>query len=276
MQKTFVDIGRVQVLRVVKGATKANTCVEVAAVGDKGEFRFCLWPRAYSRGRVTESLGQALARVHLIDVGVQAFLRQLQRATFVEQYVTKLKEGDEIPIDNGERAWEFLKKFPNGCDYDPKGENSWVNCESMSVDEPDYFRKECLLMQLYQEQDDSFQNNRFESDRILKLFDDYGFPVSTVEYDFMMDWYEVTATAARTINNHVRFWKDCKPNEKKIAAFFDFERNNKTKMEWLCGQWGYAKHLWDRKLEIYASRAEGWRKEISKVELYRISQFGRA
>lgn len=94
------------------------------------------------------------------------------------------------------------------------------------------------------------------------------------DFNFMMDWYEVTATAARTINNHIHTWKDYKPNKNKIDAFLDFSRMNSKRMEQLCGKCEYAKHLWQRKTQIEHSRANEWKTGVEIVEVYRRGRFG--
>ena len=93
------------------------------------------------------------------------------------------------------------------------------------------------------------------------------------DHDFMMDWYEVTATAARTVNNHVDL-RDYRPNTGKVDKFLDFYNANCQQMEKLCARYEYARHLWQRKEQIFGSRANGWKSVVEKVEVYRHSKFG--
>ena len=201
-----------------------------------------------------------------------------------------LKPGDKLPIRSSEESWEIIRSV---CEYNlidvifclMRMPRCWVDCDGNECDEPEWFmRKLILLVTLsalhYYElpQHAGHGNRQYETvlNHIGECIDSLKLmPNSAInDHDFMMDWYEVTATAARTINLHIQQWKDFKPNMVKIEAFNGFCAKNIARMEMLRGRSEYAKHLWKRKDQIVVSGANGWREKIDKVELYRYSSFG--
>ena len=98
-------------------------------------------------------------------------------------------------------------------------------------------------------------------------------PISDDDFNFMMDWYEMTATAVRTINHHCDL-KDYCPNMGKIDKCLAFFNVNSKRMENLVARCEYARHLWQRREQIYATRANGWKIRVENVEMYKRGRFG--
>ena len=201
-----------------------------------------------------------------------------------------LKPGDKLPIRSSEESWEIIRSV---CEYNlidvifclMRMPRCWVDCDGNECDEPEWFmRKLILLVTLsalhYYElpQHAGHGNRQYETvlNHIGECIDSLKLmPNSAInDHDFMMDWYEVTATAARTINNHINTWKDCKPNKDKVGKFLDFCSANCQRMENMCARYEYARHLWQRKEQIYNSKVNGWKYAVEKVEVYRRGRFG--
>ena len=274
----FVDIGDVWLLRCVKSAAE-GTCAEVVAEGNKGSIRFRLL-HAYSRTSARGNLPNG-EEVEWLSIRFLAFIRQLQMLdnACALAIIENLKEGDVIQLPDEQRAWKILKALPRGTLGIATDDNEWVDGEGRPVPAPESFRRECAVTEIYQVLNDPANtaagDSEDEYEKLLDIFKRYdSSPISDDDFNFMMDWYEVTATAARTINNHIHTWKDYKPNKNKIEAFLDFSRMNSKRMEQLCGKCEYAKHLWQRKTQIEHSRANEWKTGVEIVEVYRRGRFG--
>ena len=276
MGRVLVDLGEIRRLTCVKPATKDNISVTVLAEGEKGSLTFCLFPVAYSRSIARGELRDGQI-VEWQDVRLLAFLRLLQMSgnRVAEGYCHNLKEGDEIDLPYTAHAWEILKAWPAGGYLDAAGENEWVDVNGEPISEPESFRREFALDAVYQVLHGGLGLSKEpEYEQLLDIFKRYHpAPICAADYDFMMDWYEVTATAARTINNHIRIG-DYSPNVDKVDRFQRFLDDNIRRMEKLACMWGYAKHLWQRKEQICASRANGWKTGVEIVEVYRCGRFG--
>ena len=274
----FIDIGDVESLKCVKSAAE-GTCAEVVAEGPKGSIRFRML-HAYSRFSASGTLPNG-EEVEWLDIRFLAFLRQLHNldSACARAMIDNLKEGDVISLPDKQKAWKILKALPCDMLKCATDDNEWVDGEGCPVPEPESFRRECALTDIYQVLDDSAiaaaGGGEDEYEKLLDILKRYdSAPISDGDFNFMMDWYEVTATAARTINNHIHTWKDYKPNKNKIEAFLDFSRMNSKRMEQLCGKCEYAKHLWQRKTQIEHSRANEWKTGVEIVEVYRRGRFG--
>ena len=273
----FVDIGDVESLKCVKSAAE-GTCAEVVAEGPKGSIRFRLL-HAYSRGCARGTLPNG-DQVEWIDISFLAFLRQLLNLDSVcaMAMIGNLKEGDVISLPDKQKAWKILKALPCGMLGCVTDDDEWVDGEGCPVPEPESFRRECALTDIYQVLDDSASaaagGGEDEYEKLLDILKRYdSAPISAGDFNFMMDWYEVTATAARTINNHIRIG-DHSPNVDKVDRFQRFLDDNIQRMEKLAGKLDYAKHLWQRKEQICASRVNGWKTGVGIVEVYRRGRFG--
>ena len=281
MGYTFLDIGDVVELKCVKQATKSWLGLDVVAIGKRGELRFNLFPQAYSRGLPQSKLPDG-SLVHLFDIRITAFLRLLQELRnnlYAERFCTSFKKGDTIDLPTINFAWEILKNHPLGMLNRANDDNLWVNVEGVAVPEPEDFRKVCAVTEMYQVAHEIAQgiNSGFSCDyevmidlagRILKR------PISDNDFNFMMEWYCVTADVARTINLHIRRWGDFKPNANKVERFFSFCNQNIERMEKLCRKWVYARHLWQCKQQIEASRTNDWKSFVEHVEVYQRGRFG--
>ena len=197
----FVDIGEIRELRCVKSATEELNLVEAEAVGSKGDFRFCVWPVAYSRAHVSE-MRLGFAEIEFFDIHVIAMLRQMEKLgnNIAEAYFRALKEGDSIAMPDDWKAWEILKTYPfpgNGW-FDEVRE--WVDVNGRSVPEPENFAREYCLCMIYSTLHETahgwLNDNEVESEVLLRILGKYERSVSVDadDHDFMMDWYEVTAT----------------------------------------------------------------------------------
>ena len=270
---TFVDIGKVTMLRCVKSASAEHNC-ELEAVGTKGTIRLLRWEHTLSNGHVYTEHGD------LFDLGISAFLHQLSGVlSWSFTMWTHLNEGFEIPICSDFDAWEILRS-ETFCEFEYLiGEPlEWVDCKGVHVTEPEDFRRKLALRCVYAHlATDASVRNASVHDDILKVLRDYSIALHNTsghadDFDFMMDWYEVTATAAWTINNHIRLG-DYSPNVNKVDSFQRFLDDNIQRMEKLAGKWDYAKHLWQRKEQIGHSRANGWKTVVEEVEVYRRGRF---
>ena len=273
----FVDIGDVESLKCVKSATK-ESLAEVVAEGPKGSIRFRLL-HAYSRGCARGTLPNG-EQVEWLDIRFLAFLRQLHNldSACARAMIDNLKEGDVISLPGKQKAWKILKALPCGMLGCVTDDDEWVDGEGCPVPEPESFRQECALTDIYQVLDDSASaaagGGEDEYEKLLDILKRYdSAPISDGDFNFMMDWYEVTATAARTINNHIRIG-DHSPNVDKVDRFQRFLDDNIQRMEKLAGKLDYAKHLWQRKEQICASRVNGWKTGVEIVEVYRRGRFG--
>ena len=273
----FVDIGDVWLLRCVKSAAE-GTCAEVVAEGNKGSIRFRLL-HAYSRTSARGNLPNG-EEVEWLSIRFLAFIRQLQTLgnTCALAIIENLKEGDVIQLPDEQRAWKILKALPRGTLGIATDDNEWVDGEGRPVPAPESFRRECAVTEIYQVLNDPANtaagDSEDEYEKLLDIFKRYdSSPINDDDFNFMMDWYEVTATAARTINNHIRIG-DHSPNVDKVDRFQRFLDDNIQRMEKLAGKLDYAKHLWQRKEQICASRANGWKTGVEIVEVYRRGRFG--
>ena len=273
----FVDIGDVWLLRCVKSAAE-GTCAEVVAEGNKGSIRFRLL-HAYSRTSARGNLPNG-EEVEWLSIRFLAFIRQLQTLgnTCALAIIENLKEGDVIQLPDEQRAWMILKALPRGTLGIATDDNEWVDGEGRPVPAPESFRRECAVTEIYQVLNDPANtaagDSEDEYEKLLDIFKRYdSSPINDDDFNFMMDWYEVTATAARTINNHIRIG-DHSPNVDKVDRFQRFLDDNIQRMEKLAGKLDYAKHLWQRKEQICASRANGWKTGVEIVEVYRRGRFG--
>jgi len=272
----FVDIGEIRELCCVKSATKGNDC-QVEAVGGKGTLRLTSWPMTLSSGRASTSAGV------LFDLGLEAFLCQFRYASMWSyDLLTTMKEGQRIQLLSSAGVWECLRRNAISRYEYLLGETlEWVNCDGVAIPEPEDFRQKLALLSIYARQALVAATNVPDiEDELLDVLKNYSVGSFANQrfvndHDFMMDWYEVTATAARTINNHIHTWKDFNPNMGKVGKFFDFAKNYCERMEKLCGRYEYAKHLWERKGQIERSRANGWKLGVEMVKTYKIAAFGK-
>lgn len=271
----FVDIGKVGMLRCVKNVAAHRSC-EMEAVGEKGTVRLLKWEHTLSNGHIYTEYGD------MFDLGIMALLYQLRGiVSWSFTSWTHLKKGDEIPICSDFEAWGHLRNKPF-CEFEYllKEPIEWVDCKGRPVKEPEDFRRKLALLCVYSHLAAGASNQCASvHDEILKVLGDYaigshGSPALATDFNFMMDWYEVVATAARTINNHIHTWKDYKPNKDKVGKFLDFCNANCQRMEALCVRYEYARHLWQRKEQIYNSKANDWKSAVEKVEVYRRGRFG--
>ena len=86
--------------------------------------------------------------------------------------------------------------------------------------------------------------------------------ISEEDFNFLMSWYKLTETAARTINYHCKVVGDYRPNLKKISEFFSFVEKDPSRIEKLTTCNVYGAELRKFQYAIYASRAQGWRLPI--------------
>ena len=273
----FVDIGDVESLKCVKSAAE-GTCAEVVAEGPKGSIRFRLL-HAYSRGCARGTLPNG-EQVEWLDIRFLAFLRQLHNldSACARAMIDNLKEGDVISLPDKQKAWKILKALPYGMLGYATDDNEWVDGEGCPVPEPESFRRECALTEIYQALDESDSaaagGGEDEYEKLLDILKRYdSAPISDGDFNFMMDWYEMTATAVRTINHHCDL-KDYCPNMGKIDKCLAFFNVNCKRMENLVVRCEYARHLWQRKTQIEHSRANEWKTGVEIVEVYRRGRFG--
>ncbi len=273
----FVDIGDVWLLRCVKSAAE-GTCAEVVAEGTKGSIRFRLL-HAYSRTSARGNLPNG-EEVEWLSIRFLAFIRQLQTLgnTCALAIIENLKEGDVIQLPDEQRAWKILKALPRGTLCFATDDNEWVDGEGHPIRAPESFRRECAVTEIYQVLNDPANtaagDSEDEYEKLLDIFKRYdSSPISDDDFNFMMDWYEMTATAVRTINHHGDL-KDYCPNMGKIDKCLAFFNVNSKRMENLVARCEYARHLWQRKEQICASRANGWKTGVEIVEVYRRGRFG--
>lgn len=273
----FVDIGDVWLLRCVKSAAE-GTCAEVVAEGNKGSIRFRLL-HAYSRTSARGNLPNE-EEVEWLSIRFLAFIRQLQMLdnACALAIIENLKEGDVIQLPDEQRAWKILKALPRGTLGFATDDNEWVDGEGRPISEPESFRRECAVTEIYQVLNDlantAAEDSENEYEKLLDIFKRYdSSPISDDDFNFMMDWYEMTATAVRTINHHCDL-KDYCPNMGKIDKCLAFFNVNSKRMENLVARCEYARHLWQRREQIYATRANGWKIRVENVEMYKRGRFG--
>ena len=273
----FADIGDVWVLRCVKSAEE-GTCAEVVAEGTKGSIRFRLL-HAYSRSSARGKLPNG-EEVEWLNIRFLAFIRQLQMLdnTCALAIIENLKEGDVIQLPDEQRVWKILKALPRGTLGFATDDNEWVDGEGRPISEPESFRRECAVTEIYQVLNDpantAAEDGENEYEKLLDIFKRYdSSPISDDDFNFMMDWYEMTATAVRTINHHCDL-KDYCPNMGKIDKCLAFFNVNSKRMENLAARCEYARHLWQRREQIYASRENGWKIRVENVEMYKRGRFG--
>lgn len=274
MGNTFVDIGKVLMLRCVKAGAAHRSC-EMEAVGEKGSVRLLKWEHTLSNRHLYTEHGD------LFDLGILAFMHQLRGiVSWSFESWTHLKKGFEIPICSDFDAWELLRNEPF-CEFEYLLNQplEWVDCKGVPVAEPEDFRRKLALHCVYSHLAmDATARCVDVHDDILKVLRDYSIASHNAsahadDFNFMMDWYEVTAMAVRTINHHCDL-RDYKPDKVKVGKFLDFLDANIQRMEKLAGMWDYAKHLWQRKEQICTSQANGWKTGVEIVEVYRRGRFG--
>lgn len=286
MSRLFIDIGEIGALKCVKRTPKTTTAgpgIFVDALGTKGTLQFCLFPVAYSRGVVRAELPDGRTGI-LTDVRLAAFLESfhvLRRHCPGSdiRFLTSIKKGETIELPDIKNAWLTLMKYPGSYIGGILEECEWVDENGNTVPEPEDFRTICAMDEIYLARkrlrhggDDCPPEHEVMLDVLGRIVKG---GASDREFDLMMEWYVVTADAARTINLHINRWRDNKPNIQKIDRFYDFLNANLTKLESLCSRVEYARHLWQRKVEICSSRAHEWTTGVEQVEIYTRSRFGR-